>query len=72
MKNPLITNVRLRPRKDKIQEIVWEEDGRQKRRSTKTRDVQVARKLLPQIEADIRAPRVPDAPNHRLDHRRAS
>lgn len=62
MKNHTISNVRLRARTDGIQEVVWDEDGRQKRRSTKTRDVQVARKLLPQIEADIRAPRIPDAP----------
>ena len=53
---------RLRTRIDGIQEVAWTEDGQQKRRSTKTRDVQLARQIKIEGEAKIRAIRVPEAP----------
>ena len=62
MQELMIENVRLRARKDGIYEVVWSEDGVQKRRSTKTRDVQLARQIRIQVEAEIRAIRVPAAP----------
>ncbi|MGJ8611882.1 MAG: site-specific integrase [Octadecabacter sp.] len=62
MQNPTIENVRLRERKDGYFEVVWTENGKQKRRSTGTKDKNAAKVALVQIEAEIRAVRVPDAP----------
>ncbi len=61
MTNPVIENVRLEPRKaDRIFEVRWLEDGKARRKSTKSRDRATAEVARVQIEADIRAARVPD------------
>ncbi len=62
MQNPTIKNLRLRRRKDGMYEVVWTEDGTQKRRSTGHKRQADANAEMTRIEADVRAPRVPDAP----------